>query len=226
MLEIRLFRNIRLGTKNLLLHKLRSLLTVLGLVFGVGSVIAMLAVGEGASQKALDDIRKLGSNNIIISSIKPTNEDGSSSASGKSFVHAYGLRYEDEARIRETMPGIKRTVPVKIIRKKAAFGLTYEQTEMRIVGVSEGWFDLVRREKLAGRTLTRHDGDRSAYVCVLTEHGARTILAGGHTIGRPVSLGDAIYEVVGIVRSEHGGEHVPDMRSDAYIPNSTFIDRY
>ena len=226
MRQIRVFRNIRLGVKNLLLHKLRSLLTVLGLVFGVGSVIAMPAVGEGASQKALDDIRKLGSNNIISSSIKPTNEDGSSSTSGKSFVHAFGLRYEDEVRIRETMPGVKQTVPVKIIRQRTAYGQTYEQTEMRIVGVSEGWFDLVKRKKLAGRTLTQHDSEHSAYVCVLTEHGARTILAGGHTIGKPVSLGDAIYEVVGIVRSEHGGEHVPDMRPDAYIPISTFIDRY
>ena len=226
MRQSRILRNIRLGVKNLLLHKLRSLLTVLGLVFGVGSVIAMLAVGEGASQKALDDIRKLGSNNIIISSIKPTNEDGSSSATGKSFVHAFGLLYEDEVRVRETMPGVKRTVPVKIIRQKTSYGLTFEQTEMRVVGVSEGWFDLVKREKLAGRTLTQHDRDRSANVCVLTEHGARMILAGGHTIGKPISLGEHIYEVVGIVRSEHGGEHVPDMRADAYIPISTFIDRY
>jgi len=226
MLKIRLFRNVRLGIKNLLLHKLRSLLTVLGLVFGVGSVIAMLAVGEGASREALDNIRKLGSNNIIISSIKPINEDGTTSTSGKSFVFAYGLKYEDEVRIRETMPGVKRTVGVKIIRKKTSFGQMYEQTEMRVVGVSDGWFDLVKREKLAGRTLKSHDIANSADVCVLTEHGARTILAGGHTIGQPVALGGMIYEVVGIVRSEHGGEHVPDMRADAYIPISTFIDRY
>ena len=68
-------RNIQLGVKNLLLHKLRSSLTMLGVVFGVGSVVAMLAVGEGASVEALRQIRKLGSNNIIISSQKPTEED-------------------------------------------------------------------------------------------------------------------------------------------------------
>ncbi|MDP6635012.1 MAG: ABC transporter permease [Phycisphaerae bacterium] len=232
MRRIRLVRNIRLGVKNLLLHKMRSMLTVLGLVFGVGSVIAMLAVGEGASQKALDDIRKLGSNNIIISSIKPTNEDGSSSAGG-SYVLSYGLTYADEIRIRETMPAVKRTVPVKIIRKKAAYGRMAEQTEMRIVGVSADWFDLVKREKLAGRTLLEHDMEERADVCVLTEHGARTVLSGRRTLGQPVSFGGTststdgmIYEVVGIVRSEHGGEHVPDMRADAYIPISTFIDRY
>ncbi|NLZ60909.1 MAG: ABC transporter permease, partial [Lentisphaerae bacterium] len=54
----RFFRDIQLGVKNLLLHKLRSFLTMLGLVFGVGSVIAMLAVGEGASREALDQIRR------------------------------------------------------------------------------------------------------------------------------------------------------------------------
>ena len=232
MRNIRLVRNINLGIKNLLLHKMRSLLTVLGLVFGVGSVIAMLAVGEGASQKALDDIRKLGSNNIIISSVKPTNEDGSTSSSS-SYVLSYGLKYADEIRIRETMPAVKRTVPVKIIRKKAAYGQMYEQTEMRIVGVSSDWFELVKREKLAGRTLMKHDIDEHSDVCVLTEHGARIVLSGGNNIGRPVSFGGTststdgmIYEVVGIVRSEHGGEHVPDMRADAYIPITTFVDRY
>ncbi|MFB0506360.1 MAG: ABC transporter permease, partial [Thermodesulfobacteriota bacterium] len=61
----RFVRNVSLGIENLLLHKLRSFLTMLGVVFGVGSVVAMLAVGEGASKEALEQIRKLGSNNII-----------------------------------------------------------------------------------------------------------------------------------------------------------------
>ena len=75
MRQSRILRNIRLGIKNLMLHKLRSLLTMLGVVFGVASVIAMLAVGEGASAEALERIRKLGSANIIISSVKPVKEE-------------------------------------------------------------------------------------------------------------------------------------------------------
>ncbi|MHC4195835.1 MAG: ABC transporter permease, partial [Planctomycetota bacterium] len=70
MRQNRFVRNILLGIENLLLHKLRSFLTMLGVVFGVASVVAMLSVGEGASKEALEQIRKLGSNNIIISSIK------------------------------------------------------------------------------------------------------------------------------------------------------------
>ena len=65
------WRDVLLGVENLLLHKLRSFLTMLGVVFGVGSVVAMLSVGEGASKEALEQIRKVGSNNIIITSMNP-----------------------------------------------------------------------------------------------------------------------------------------------------------
>ena len=65
MRRIQLTREIRQGVENLLLHKLRSMLTMLGVVFGVGSVVAMLSVGEGASKEALEQIRKVGSSNII-----------------------------------------------------------------------------------------------------------------------------------------------------------------
>ena len=67
-------RTIRLGWKSLWLHRLRSLLTVLGIVFGVCSVIAMLAIGEGASFEAQEQIKNLGSQNIILRSVKPPEE--------------------------------------------------------------------------------------------------------------------------------------------------------
>ena len=66
MKRFKIVRNVQLGVKTLLLHKLRSMLTMLGVVFGVGSVVAMLAVGEGASAEAMEQIRKLGSQNISI----------------------------------------------------------------------------------------------------------------------------------------------------------------
>ena len=78
MRQAKRLKNIRLGIKTLLLHKLRSFLTMMGVVFGVGSVVAMLAVGEGASKEALEEIRKLGSTNIIINSVKPIEDDSGS----------------------------------------------------------------------------------------------------------------------------------------------------
>ena len=97
MRQTKILRNILLGIENLLLHKMRSFLTMLGVVFGVGSVVAMLSVGEGASKEALEQIRKLGSNNIIISSVKSAEEEATSTT--HSHMSIYGLTYEDHIRV-------------------------------------------------------------------------------------------------------------------------------
>src|SRR5512136_813068 len=89
----RLGRTVRLGIKSLWLHRLRSLLTVLGIVFGVCSVIAMLAIGEGASYEAQEQIKNLGSQNIILRSIKPT--ESQKTTSNQSQMSEYGLTYSD-----------------------------------------------------------------------------------------------------------------------------------
>ena len=104
---VRAARDTRLGVKNLLLHKLRSLLTMLGLVFGVGSVIAMLAIGEGASEEAIAQIRRLGSRNILLRAAKPSADQNAST--GRAWLSIYGLLYEDAARIAETIPGVVRS---------------------------------------------------------------------------------------------------------------------
>src|SRR5438093_12828598 len=87
----RIKRVVRLGVKSLWLHKLRSMLTVLGIVFGVCSVIAMLAIGEGASFEAQEQIKNLGSQNIILRSVKPPEEQKVSDKGSQSYVLQYGL---------------------------------------------------------------------------------------------------------------------------------------
>jgi len=217
MKQRRIYRNIRLGIKSLMLHKLRSGLTMLGVVFGVASVIAMLAVGEGASQEALAQIRKLGSTNIILSSVKPVEEESGQ----RSQVSIYGLLYEDEIRARETLAAIRRTAPAKIIRKEGRLGT--HSLDLRLVGTSPAWFALVRRDMIAGRPLIVRDEREHSGVVVLTEYGARRLLATQSTIGQSLRIGGRSFEVVGIVRSEGGlGSSVqtPDQEVDAYIPLS------
>src|SRR5438876_8312374 len=100
----RLRRAIRLGIRSLWLHRLRSLLTVLGIVFGVCSVIAMLAIGEGASFEAQEQVKNLGSQNIILRSVKPPEEQKVSEKANQSYVLQYGITYADVKRIRATIP--------------------------------------------------------------------------------------------------------------------------
>src|SRR5437899_8384777 len=112
----RLRRTVRLGFRSLWLHRLRSLLTVLGIVFGVCSVIAMLAIGEGASYEAQEQIKNLGSQNIILRSVKPPEEQKVSDKGSQNYVLKYGLTYKDVKRIRSTIPGVTVILPARNIR--------------------------------------------------------------------------------------------------------------
>jgi len=225
MLFVKNIREIKLGVKNLLLHKLRSFLTMLGVVFGVGSVIAMLAVGEGASKEALDRIRKLGSQNIIISSMKSIEEQTTTSV--RSMMSVYGLLYDDEQRIKDSFPSVKQTVPVKEVRKEGRLG---ERTmELRVVGTTSSWFDLVQRPLIAGRVLVKRDFEKHANVVVLTESGARKLFATKNTIGQTLRLGGEYFEAIGIVQNAGsiGGDiQTPDQEIDAYIPIDVARERY
>ena len=174
------YRDVLLGIENLLLHKLRSFLTALGVIFGVGSVVAMLSVGEGASKKALDDIRKVGSNNIIISSIKPREEEAVTGDHHQRAV-AYGLTYKDFDRIYGTFETIQTAVPVKEVRREGRLG--ERKLELRVVGTTPDWFKLVLRPLEAGRILIDSDMAQRSAVAVLTEYGARRLLATRNTIG-------------------------------------------
>jgi len=210
---------VRLGLGDVWRHKTRSFLTMLGMVFGVGSVIAMLAVGEGASQQALDAIKRLGSQNILLSSEKPSDDSGAGSSKNSKLV-MYGLLYEDEQRIRETIPNVILTVPARMVRRTTRFG--DRQLELRVVETDPSWFDVVERPVLAGRVLKRNDLDTFANVCVLTEMGVRRLLAAEEVVGQMIRIGSGSFEVVGIVKNAGGGSvHAPDSEADVYIPMST-----
>ena len=219
-----LLRNVSVGAKSLLLHRLRSLLTMLGVVFGVAAVIAMLAVGEGAKRDALAELSKLGPRNVILHSQKAVEDAGSGTV--RKRMDVYGLRYEDEERIRESFPDVLRTVPVKQVRKQAWLGA--RDLELLVVGTTPGWFDLVQRPVVAGRVLTEADMEGPADPVVLTEHGARKLLAAAHTVGQSIRMGGSYFEVVGIVESERSSAttQMPDSEVDAYIPLPTARERF
>ena len=221
----RLRRDVELGVKNLLLHKLRSALTMLGMVFGVGSVIAMLAIGEGASREALERIRRLGSHNIMLASKKPPEEGNSQKKTA--WFSIYGLLYADADRIAETVPAIDKVVPIKAIVKPGRF--RNRAQDLRVVCTTHEWFDLVKREVVAGRMMTARDTREFASVAVLTEWGARKLLANEHALGESLTIDAQTYRVIGIVRSETGGadaSDMPDSRTDVYIPLASARQRY
>jgi putative ABC transport system permease protein len=195
---------------------------MLGVVFGVGSVVAMLSVGEGAGREALEQIRKLGSNNIIVSSVKPVEADTGSLS--RTPMSMYGLTYEDHLRISESLEHVERTAPAKLFRQDGRLG--ERSLEVRVVGTTPEWFDLVSREILVGRVILPVNQENPAPTAVLTEYGARRLLATKHSLGEWVRIGGNLFEIIGIIKSEGdqtGELQMPDEKVDVYIPISMAI---
>jgi len=218
-------RDVVLGINNLLLHGMRSFLTILGLVFGVASVIAMLAVGNGAGQEALEQIRKLGSDVVILNSSKPLVAEKQSQR--KRFFSVYGLTYLDAQRIHETIPALKVVVPVKLRSEQVYDRPT--SVGVRVVGTTGNWFNVVRSTLVSGRTLTPFDEYDRRAVAVITENLTRKLFPLQSVLGNFVRLKGSCYKVVGVVRISGDAEskvESVDSAKDVYIPLSVMRERY
>jgi putative ABC transport system permease protein len=187
-------RTVRLGISSLLLHKLRSFLTTLGVLFGVASVIAMLAVGEGASEQAQEQIRQLGSQNVILRSVKPPEDQQSNQ---ETRVLAYGLTDDDRARARLTFPGVRDVVPVMIIPEEVRH--EDRMCRPRVMCTEPDYLSATGRVLQSGRFLSELDEKLEEPVCVLSFEVARYLFPYESPIGRRVRVGSEYFEVVGIL---------------------------
>jgi len=185
----------KLGIKSLWMHKLRSTLTMLGMVFGVCSVVAMLAIGEGASREAQAAIARLGSTNLIIETIKPPQEQADT---GKvEAMRNYGLTYADAETIHNTIPNVEVTVPVRELDQEARY--LNRQIAIKIVGTIPWYTEISPIRLIRGRFLGSTDLQYGQAVCVIDEQVARELFTFDDPIGSDVRIYGNYYRVVGIV---------------------------
>ncbi len=155
-------RSLELAVRSLWLHKLRAALSVLGIVIGTGAVIALMGLGEGSMQDALEDIKRLGATNIIVRSVKPP-EDGSTGS--RSRILTYGLTYGDYDRFL-TISEIQRRLPLRVFPLKVR-RLEYVLNNGRVVGTTPEYADVNQLELASGRFLTDEDNENMTNVAVL-----------------------------------------------------------
>src|SRR5438874_53780 len=145
-----LYETFRLGLKSLHLHKLRSLLTALGIIIGVMAVIIMVAIGQGGKEAAIAQLQQLGAKNIVIRSIRPAE---SAEATAKTTrVLNYGLHREDLERLK-TLPHLTHVVPMRNTEQKVTFG-GIRATDQAIGTVPEA-FDVINLPLARGRYFSR-----------------------------------------------------------------------
>jgi len=221
-------RTVRLGFRSLWMHRLRSFLTVLGIVFGVASVIAMLAVGEGASHEAQEQIRRLGSSNIILRSLKPPEEEKASTS--RSYVSEYGLTYADLERIRATIPGVTVVVPARVIRQYVWH--IAHRVDCDILGTVPWYLEMHHARVVAGRYFTTSEMAASQNVCVLDAPMAEILFPLDSPLGRSVRVGSDYYRVIGLMEPEVQTPNGNAAQNEAaaayrmYIPLTTAKNRF
>jgi putative ABC transport system permease protein len=188
-------RTFKLGIKSLWMHRLRSTLTALGIIFGVSSVIAMLAIGEGASRDAQEKIAQLGSQNIIINTVKPPEQQSSTGQQQTQTI--YGLTYDDAERFHDAIPDVQVIVPNRILSKEAVYRA--KRASIEIIGTMP-WHTEVTNTKIKnGRFISSYDTQYKKGVCVIDEKLVRELFVIDDPINQFVRIGTDYYRVIGIV---------------------------
>jgi putative ABC transport system permease protein len=222
-----------LALRSLWLHKLRSMLSVLGIIIGTSAVIALMAFGKGSMEDALEDIRRQGTTNVIVRSVKPTDE---ASGAKRSWVVSYGLTDDDYKRFRmiETVVG---HVPMRIFPQEVRnLDKTYQA---RLVATTEDYAKINRFEMAAGRFLVdgmdqvdEGDDQRFRTVIVLGARVAEELFPFEDVVGKTVVMNKEQYQVVGVIKDRvprgttGGGQSAEDFNRDVYIPFKTCRVRF
>src|SRR6516162_6087009 len=219
----RLGHSLRLGLKSLGVHRLRSLLTVMGIVLGVASVIVMLAVGEAARFKAIQQIQDLGATNIIVRSVKPIEDDKKNEGQ---WILTYGLTIQDLERIRSTIPTITSVTPMREFRKDVRY--EDKKVQGRVVGVTPNYLGMNGLSMSQGRFIEELDLERYRNVAVMGAEAAEILFPIEDPIGKSIHVGEIHdYTIIGVTEGRAPSAGIgsslaaQDYNRDVYIPFST-----
>jgi putative ABC transport system permease protein len=202
-------------------HKLRTSLTLLGMVFGVGAVIAMLSIGEGAEQESLRLIESMGVRNLLIQSIELDVE-----TLKEVREHSVGLSHSDVRAIVQTLPTVEAVSTEKKAKTWSLFSLQ-SSADAQVLAVSPSYFDLASLRTASGRTIEQQDNDRYAPVAVLGAQAARSLFPQGEALGSVIKINHLWLRVIGILedkdlsKDEFEGVRLGGDRNRVFIPLAT-----
>jgi putative ABC transport system permease protein len=218
-------RTWQLGVKSLLLHPLRSGLTMLGILIGVWAVIVLTAISQGASDVVQKQIESLGANTIIVRSIKPPAEKMTGAAA------QYGLKRSDLELLISNVPTINSALPIREIRRQFTYGR--HTVDGRLVGCTPDYAEINRLAVRDGRFLADADDFRADTVCVLAARVAERLFPYEEPLGKRIYIPESsdYYRVVGVLEHRNASAAIggsldsQDFSGDIYIPIKTLRRR-
>ena len=222
--QTQLFQTIVLGVKSLLVQKMRAGLAALGIFIGTSTVIWLVAMGEGVSYRAQQQILELGAKNVIVRTKEP---NAGSDQEANTRVKTYGLLRADYRRIIENIPSISRAIPMRELRFELR--LDDRTADAKLVGCVEDYLELNQLAISRGRWLSPRD--RGEKVVVLAHDTARRLFPYENPIGRTIWVGSDFYKVIGQTKPRTASAAIGgsldsrDYNLDAYIPLETLRRR-
>ena len=217
--------DVRQALAQLAHHRLRSALMLLGMVFGVGAVIAMLAVSEGGSRQALEMIEGMGADNLIVHATQPPGDSRKDAR-----AHSTGLSLADAQSVMDTLPFIADQAGVRVIHAWSVFSRAGE-SHAEVWAVKPSYFALSRLEAGRGRLFSAEEDEAFAQVAVLGEATAHRLFPRGDAVGGMVKVNHLWLEVVGVLRDRQlpagkfQGQVVGGEDDRVYLPLKTGLKR-
>lgn len=228
----RIIANLRIALDAILANKMRSILTALGIIFGVAAVITMLAIGQGAREEILSQIKLVGVNNVEIKPIVEQKEEAVGTEEEKEDVKKFskGLDLQDAHAIQKILPTVSIISP-EVILDTYVISNGIRRTA-KLIGITPSFFEISNIAIRKGKMFTEFQLEHSEPVCIIGSGIAKKFFTGGEALGKQLKCGSQWLTVVGITedinvsRKAQENLGIRDYNMDIYTPINTMLVRY
>ena len=226
--------NFYLALEGVMANQLRAVLTALGIIFGVGAVIAMLAIGTGAKQSILDQMKLIGTNNIVVKGIVPSDDNGGEGQQqnqGKKEKKTWspGLTIKDVAAIERSIPTVEKLSPEIILPLTIVRNGKHQKG--RCIGETNTFFELNNLEIAKGKPFHFIHAEEGKPVCIIGKSVEKKFFSDGNALGKKIKCGNVWLTVIGILEKRIATKEslanlgIRDYNADIYVPISTTLLR-
>ena len=229
----RFYFNFKIGFEALMVNRFRAFLTSLGIIFGVASVISMLAIGKGAEREIMEQIKQVGSNNIIIKpKLKPVSESNQDKNASKSQPHfnPIGLTMGDLANIQQAIPYVLYASPE--VQIETSFVSNGKKTNGNLIGITNAYLEVANAGIAEGAQFSDYQLEHALPVCLIGEEVRHRFFPTQNPVGQAIKCGEIWLTVVGVLQSKTIDEKtvqklaIRNLNSEVYIPLSTALVRF
>lgn len=231
----RILFNFILALEGINANRLRSILTALGIVFGVGAVIAMLAIGNGAQQAILEQMKLIGTNNIVIEAILPSDKEDEESTDASSpnedkKPYSPGLTLEDIEAVHKVLPTVEIISPELVLTTNII--QSAKLIKAKCVGVTNAFFELNQLDLGSGKLFHEKHMDGGRPVCIIGKNIQTKFFSQENPIGQKIKCGNTWLTIIGVLNDRNTSKEnlkslgIRDYNSDVYIPIQTALLRF